>query len=166
MKIAIVGATGLVGTNIINLCEQYFDVGVEYSLFASKSSEGKKIRINDKELTVKELNKENIGEYNIALFSAGGERSREYAHYFTEKGSFVIDNSSVFRMNNEVPLVVYGINENIITKESKLISNPNCTTMGLVMALKPLHDKYTLSSMTPVAYQAVSYTHLTLPTSG
>lgn len=156
MKIAIVGATGLVGTNIINLCEQYFDVGVEYSLFASKSSEGKKIRINDKELTVKELNKENIGEYNIALFSAGGERSREFAHYFTEKGSFVIDNSSVFRMNNEVPLVVYGINENIITKESKLISNPNCTTMGLVMALKPLHDKYTLSSMTPVAYQAVS----------
>jgi len=156
MKIAIVGATGLVGTNIVNLCEQYFDVDVEYSLFASKSSEGKKINVNDKEITVKELNKENIGDYNIALFSAGGERSREYAHNFIEKGSFVIDNSSVFRMNDEVPLVVYGINENIITKESKLISNPNCTTMGLVMALKPLHDKYTLSSMTPVAYQAVS----------
>ena len=156
MKIAIVGATGLVGTNIINLCEQYFDAGVEYSLFASKSSEGKKITINDKELTVKELNKENIGEYNIALFSAGGERSKDYAPKFIDNGSFVIDNSSVFRMNNEVPLVVYGINENIITKESKLISNPNCTTMGLVMALKPLHDKYTLSSMTPVAYQAVS----------
>ena len=156
MKIAIVGATGLVGTNIINLCEQYFDVGVEYSLFASKSSEGKKIKINDKELTVKELNKENIGEYNISLFSAGGERSKDYAPNFIDNGSFVIDNSSVFRMNDEVPLVVYGINENIITKESKLISNPNCTTMGLVMALKPLHDKYTLSSMTPVAYQAVS----------
>ena len=156
MKIAIVGATGLVGTNIINLCEQYFDAGVEYSLFASKSSEGKKVRINDKELTVKELNKENIGEYNIALFSAGGERSKDYAPNFIDKGSFVIDNSSVFRMNNEVPLVVYGINENIITKESKLISNPNCTTMGLVMALKPLHDKYILTSMTPVAYQAVS----------
>ena len=156
MKIAIVGATGLVGTNIINLCEQYFDVGVEYSLFASKSSEGKKIKIHDKEITVKELNKENIGEYNISLFSAGGERSKDYAPNFIDRGSFVIDNSSVFRMNNEVPLVVYGINENIITKESKLISNPNCTTMGLVMALKPLHDKYTLSSMTPVAYQAVS----------
>ena len=156
MKIAIVGATGLVGTNIINLCENYFDVDVEYSLFASKSSEGKKLKINDKELIVKELNKENIGEYNIALFSAGGERSKEYALNFTEKGSFVIDNSSVFRMKEEVPLVVYGINENIITKESKLISNPNCTTMGLVMALKPLHDRYTLSSMTPVAYQAVS----------
>ena len=156
MKIAIVGATGLVGTNIINLCEQYFDVGIEYSLFASKSSEGKKIKINDKEITVKELNKENIGEYNISLFSAGGERSEDYAPTFIDNGSFVIDNSSVFRMNDEVPLVVYGINENIITKKSKLISNPNCTTMGLVMALKPLHDKYTLSSMTPVAYQAVS----------
>ncbi len=156
MKIAIVGATGLVGTNIINLCEQYFDVDVEYSLFASKSSEGKKIRVNDKDITVKELNKENIGEYNISLFSAGGERSENYAPTFIDNGSFVIDNSSVFRMNDEVPLVVYGINENIITKKSKLISNPNCTTMGLVMALKPLHDKYTLSSMTPVAYQAVS----------
>jgi aspartate-semialdehyde dehydrogenase len=156
MKIAIVGATGLVGTNIINLCEKYFDADVEYSFFASKSSEGKKIKINDKEVTVKELNKENIGEYNISLFSAGGERSKDYAHNFIKKGSFVVDNSSVFRMNDEVPLVVYGINENIITEESKLISNPNCTTMGLVMALKPLHDKYTLSSMTPVAYQAVS----------
>ena len=156
MKIAIVGATGLVGTNIINLCEQYFDIDVEYSLFASKSSEGKKIKINGKEITVKELNKENIGEYNISLFSAGGERSKDYAHNFIDKGSFVIDNSSVFRMNDEVPLVVYGINENTITKESKLISNPNCTTMGLVMALKPLHDKYTLSYMTPVSYQAVS----------
>ena len=156
MKIAIVGATGLVGTNIINLCEKYFDIDVEYSLFASKSSEGKKIKINDKEITVKELNKENIGEYNISLFSAGGERSKDFAHNFIDKGSFVIDNSSVFRMNDEVPLVVYGINENTITNESKLISNPNCTTMGLVMALKPLHDKYTLSYMTPVAYQAVS----------
>ena len=68
MKIAIVGATGLVGTNIINLCEQYFDLDVEYTLFASKSSEGKKLKINEKELIVKELNKENIGEYNIALF--------------------------------------------------------------------------------------------------
>ena len=104
----------------------------------------------------KRLKKENIQENDISLFSAGGERSKEYAKDFINKGSFVIDNSSVFRMNEDVPLVVYGINENEITKDSKLISNPNCTTMGLVMALKPLHDRYTLSSMTPVAYQAVS----------
>ena len=156
MKIAIVGATGLVGRNIIQLCEKNFNSDVEYSLFASKSSEGKEININDKEFQVKELKKENIEEYNISLFSAGGERSKEYAKEFVNKGSFVIDNSSVFRMNEDVPLVVYGINENEITSDSKLISNPNCTTMGLVMALKPLHDRYILSSMTPVAYQAVS----------
>ena len=156
MKIAIVGATGLVGRNIIQLCEKNFNSDVEYSLFASKSSEGKEIKINDKEFPVKELKKENIEEYDISLFSAGGERSKEYAKEFVNNGSFVIDNSSVFRMNEEVPLVVYGINENEITSDSKLISNPNCTTMGLVMALKPLHDRYILSSMTPVAYQAVS----------
>jgi len=156
MKIAIVGATGLVGRNIIQLCEDNFSSDVEYTLYASKSSEGKVIKINGTEFEIKELKKENIQEHDIALFSAGGERSKEYAKDFINKGSFVIDNSSVFRMNEDVPLVVYGINENEITKDSKLISNPNCTTMGLVMALKPLHDHYTLSSMTPVAYQAVS----------
>ena len=156
MKIAIVGATGLVGRNIIQLCEDNFSSDVEYTLYASKSSEGKVIKINGTEFEIKELKKENIQEHDIALFSAGGERSKEYAKDFINKGSFVIDNSSVFRMNEDVPLIVYGINENEITKDSKLISNPNCTTMGLVMALKPLHDHYTLSSMTPVAYQAVS----------
>ena len=156
MKIAIVGATGLVGRNIIQLCEKNFNSDVEYSLFASKSSDGREIKINNKGFEVKELKKENIEEYDISLFSAGGERSKEYAKQFVNKGSFVIDNSSVFRMNENVPLVVYGINENEITSDSKLISNPNCTTMGLVMALKPLHDRYILSSMTPVAYQAVS----------
>lgn len=156
MKIAIVGATGLVGRNIIQLCEDNFSSDVEYTLYASKSSEGKVIEINGTELEIKELKKENIQENDISLFSAGGERSKEYAKDFINKGSFVIDNSSAYRMNEDVPLVVYGINENEITKDSKLISNPNCTTMGLVMALKPLHDRYTLSSMTPVAYQAVS----------
>ena len=156
MKIAIVGATGLVGRNIIQLCEDNFSSDVEYTLYASKSSEGKVIKINGTEFEIKELKKENIQEHDISLFSAGGERSKEYAKDFINKGSFVIDNSSVFRMNEDVPLIVYGINENEITKDSKLISNPNCTTMGLVMALKPLHDRYTLFSMTPVAYQAVS----------
>jgi len=156
MKIAIVGATGLVGSNIIQLCEKNFNPEDEYTLFASKSSEGKKVTISNREYFVKELKKENIEAYDISLFSAGGERSKHYAKYFVNNGSFVIDNSSAFRMNEDVPLVVYGINENEITTNSKLISNPNCTTMGLVMALKPLHDEYTLVSMTPVAYQAVS----------
>ena len=156
MKIAIVGATGLVGRNIIQLCEKNFNEDVDYTLFASQSSEGKEIKINNRTCLVKELKKESIEEYDISLFSAGGERSKEYAKDFVDKGSFVIDNSSVFRMNENVPLIVYGINENEITIGSKLIANPNCTTMGLVMALKPLHDHYNLSSITPVAYQAVS----------
>ena len=105
MKIAIVGATGLVGRNIIQLCEDNFSSDVEYALYASKSSEGKVIEINGTEFEIKELKKENIQENDISLFSAGGERSKEYAKDFINKGSFVIDNSSVYRMNEDVPLL-------------------------------------------------------------
>lgn len=156
MKIAIVGATGLVGRNIIKQCEQLLSKEIEYHLFASSKSAGKFLKINDQDVVVQELNSKNIKEYDIALFSAGGDRSKEFSEYFISQGSYVIDNSSAFRMQDEVPLVVYGINEDQITTTTKLIANPNCTTMGLVMALKPLHDKFNLNSITPVAYQAVS----------
>ena len=156
MNIAIVGATGLVGRQIINLCEDFLPKDASYTLFASSKSAGKKLEVNGNEYEVRELNENNIESYDISLFSAGGERSKSYAEIFTSKGSYVIDNSSAFRMEKEVPLVVFGINENTISKETKLISNPNCTTMGLVMALKPLHDKYNLLNIVPVAYQAVS----------
>jgi len=156
MNIAIVGATGLVGREIMNLCEEFLPKDASYTLFASSKSAGKKLQVNGNEYEVRELNENNIESYDISLFSAGGERSKSYAEIFTSKGSYVIDNSSAFRMEKEVPLVVFGINENTISKETKLISNPNCTTMGLVMALKPLHDKYNLLNIVPVAYQAVS----------
>ena len=156
MNIAIVGATGLVGREIMNLCEEFLPKDASYTLFASSKSSGKKLEVNGNEYEVRELNENNIESYDISLFSAGGERSKSYAEIFTSKGSYVIDNSSAFRMEKEVPLVVFGINENTISKETKLISNPNCTTMGLVMALKPLHDKYNLLNIVPVAYQAVS----------
>ena len=156
MNIAIVGATGLVGRQIINLCEEFLPKDASYTLFASSKSAGKKLQVNGNEYEVRELNENNIESYDISLFSAGGERSKSYAEIFTSKGSYVIDNSSAFRMEKEVPLVVFGINENTISKDTKLISNPNCTTMGLVMALKPLHDKYNLLNIVPVAYQAVS----------
>jgi len=156
MKIAIVGATGLVGQKIVNLCQQFFNNDVEYTFFASANSAGKIININDTDVKVLELKKENIQSYDIALFSAGGDRSKQFAKEFVEKGSFVVDNSSAFRMDSNVPLVVYGINQNIISNETKLISNPNCTTMGLVMALKPLHDQFNLKAITPTAFQAVS----------
>mgnify|MGYP000970475039 CR=1 FL=1 len=156
MNIAIVGATGLVGREIINLCEEFLPKDTIYTLFASSKSAGKKLKVNGKDYEVKELAEDNIESYHISLFSAGGERSKNFAEIFTSKGSYVIDNSSAFRMEKEVPLVVFGINENTISQETKLISNPNCTTMGLVMALKPLHDKYNLLNIVPVAYQAVS----------
>ena len=156
MKISIVGATGLVGRNIIQLCEEYFDDSVEYYLYASKESEGKTLQINEKDVAIKELNSKNIEPCDVALFSAGGERSKQFAIEFVDRGAFVIDNSSSFRMEEKVPLVVYGINENTIKPESKIIANPNCTTMTLVMALKPLHDVFNLISIVPVSYQAVS----------
>ena len=156
MKISIVWDTGLVGRNIIELCEEYFDNSVEYHLYASKESEGKTLQVNGKEVPIRELSSKNIESCDIALFSAGGERSREFANQFVDKGAFVIDNSSSFRMEKTVPLVVYGINEDIIKNDSKIIANPNCTTMALVMALKPLHDIFNLLSIVPVSYQAVS----------
>jgi len=156
MKIAIIGATGLVGRKIINLSEEYFPKDTSYTFFASSKSKGTELVINKNKLIVQELIDENISEFDIALFSAGGDRSREFAKKFVQHGACVIDNSSAFRHDNEVPLVVYGINEETINSNTKLIANPNCTTMGLVMALKPLHDKFNLKSITPVAYQAVS----------
>jgi aspartate-semialdehyde dehydrogenase len=156
MKVAIVGATGLVGRNIIKQCERLLPSDIEFHLFASSKSAGEMLKVNNRDLIIKELNSENIEKYDIALFSAGGERSKAFAENFISQGSYVIDNSSAFRLQDDVPLVVYGINQNKITSTTKLIANPNCTTIGLVMALKPLHDTFNLISMTPVAYQAVS----------
>nr|AGQ18854.1 aspartate-semialdehyde dehydrogenase [Candidatus Actinomarina minuta] len=156
MKIAVVGATGLVGRKIINLCEEYFPKDTSYTFFASQKSEGTELEINKNKLIVKRLSTRNISEFDIALFSAGGDNSRKFANDFIKRGAYVIDNSSAFRHFNHVPLIVYGINEGTINSDTKLIANPNCTTMGLVMALKPLHDEFNLKSITPVAYQAVS----------
>ena len=156
MKVAIVGATGLVGRNIIKQCERLLPSDIEFHLFASSKSAGEMLKVNNRDLIIKELNSENIEKYDMALFSAGGERSKAFAENFISQGSYVIDNSSAFRLQDDVPLVVYGINQNKITSTTKLIANPNCTTIGLVMALKPLHDTFNLISMTPVAYQAVS----------
>ena len=156
MKIAIIGATGLVGRKIINLLEEYFSADTSYTFFASSKSKGSELEINGNKLIVQELIDNNISEFDIALFSAGSERSKEFAKKFIDQGAYVIDNSSAFRHEHHVPLVVYGINEETISSNTKLIANPNCTTMGLVMVLKPLHDKFNLKSITPVAYQAVS----------
>ena len=155
-KIAVVGATGLVGRQIVQLCESFFDKSVEYIFYASERSAGSSIKINNQENTIKLLSTENIEKVDLALFSAGGERSREFAEGFLDKGAFVVDNSSAFRSEEEVPLVVYGVNEQVLSTETRLIANPNCTTMVLVMALKPMHDSFALEAIVPTSYQAVS----------
>ena len=155
-KIAVVGATGLVGRQIVQLCESFFDKSVEYIFYASEKSAGSSIKINNQENTIKLLSTENIEKVDLALFSAGGERSREFAEGFLDKGAFVVDNSSAFRSEEEVPLVVYGVNEQVLSTETRLIANPNCTTMVLVMALKPMHDSFALEAIVPTSYQAVS----------
>ena len=132
MNIAIVGATGLVGREIINLCEEFLPKDASYTLFASSNSAGKNLKVNGKDYEVKELTEDNIESYDISLFSAGGERSKNFAQIFTSKGSYVVDNSSAFRIEKEVPLVVYGINQNTITEETKLIS---CFSLSLIILL-------------------------------
>ena len=154
--LAVVGATGLVGRQIVQLCESFFDKSVEYIFYASERSAGSSIKINNQENTIKLLSTENIEKVDLALFSAGGERSREFAEGFLDKGAFVVDNSSAFRLEEEVPLVVYGVNEQVLSTETRLIANPNCTTMVLVMALKPMHDSFALEAIVPTSYQAVS----------
>ena len=155
-KIAIVGATGLVGREIIRLSESFFGKDIEYTFFASKKSAGPKLIVNNIEETIQLLSNKNIQEVDLALFSAGGEISRKYASTFINKGAYVVDNSSAFRLEQDVPLVVYGVNEKVISDDSRLIANPNCTTMILMMALKPMHDLFGLQQIVPVSYQAVS----------
>ena len=155
-KIAVVGATGLVGREIIRLSESFFEKDTEYIFYASEKSAGSKLIVNNVEQTIQLLSIENIQKVDLALFSAGGKRSREHAKAFINKGAYVVDNSSAFRLEKEVPLVVYGVNEKVISDDSRLIANPNCTTMILMMALKPMHDAFGLEQIIPVSYQAVS----------
>ena len=137
MKIAIVGATGLVGREIIRICEELLPHEATYTLFASSNSAGTKLKVNEKVCEVKELKEENIETYDISLFSAGGERSKKFAKSFLNKGSYVVDNSSAFRMEEEVPLVVYGINEDKISKETKLRQDEDVLDTWFSSALWP-----------------------------
>lgn len=160
VNIAVVGATGMVGRAFLTVLEQ-FKLPVEnYYLFASKRSAGSTITFMGKEHTVLELNEKSFDNVDlhidIALFSAGGEISKIYAPIAAEKGITVIDNSSCWRMHEGVPLVVPEVNPEDIFKNKGIIANPNCSTIQAVVALKPLHDKYTIKRIIYSTYQAVS----------
>ncbi len=154
---AVVGATGLVGRKILQVLEERNLPIKNLRLFASAKSEGRKLKCGDIVAVVEDLNNSDFSGIDIALFSAGGSRSREFGPKFVQAGAVVIDNSSAFRMEKDVPLVVPEINPHRITKgKREIISNPNCSTIQLVIALKPLLDNFGIERIVVSTYQAVS----------
>jgi aspartate-semialdehyde dehydrogenase len=156
MKIAVVGATGLVGREMIKVIEA-FDLDVE-TLYpvASSGSIGKTVFFRNDALPVISIDEVIAHKPDIAIFSAGAEVSKKQAPVFAEAGITVIDNSSAWRMDNDVPLVVPEINANILTKNDKIIANPNCSTIQLVMVLAPLQKKYGIKRVVVSTYQSVT----------
>ena len=157
-NVAVVGATGMVGRKFLQVLEERKLPVENYYLFASKRSAGKKIKFMGEEYTVLELTETCFDGKNIdiALFSAGGDTSLKYAPCAAKAGAVVIDNSSAWRMNDDVPLVVPEVNPEDIEWNHGIIANPNCSTIQAVVALKPLHDLYKIKRVIYSTYQAVS----------
>ena len=157
IKLALVGATGLVGRTAIKVLEEKNLPIDEYIFFASAKSAGSKVELLGKEYVVQELTEESFNDHiDYAIFCAGGEVSKKYAPLAASKGTIVIDNSSAFRMDKDVPLVVPEVNPEDIEKHHGIIANPNCSTIQAVVALKPLDDKYKIKRIIYSTYQAVS----------
>ena len=156
-KLAVVGATGVVGRMAREVLEEKELPIEEYAFFSSKKSAGTKIEFMGKEYTVRELKEDSFDEgFNYAIFSAGGDTSKKYAPIAAEKGCIVVDNSSAWRMDKEVPLVVPEVNSEEIKKNKGIIANPNCSTIQAVVPLKVLDDKYKIKRIVYSTYQAVS----------
>jgi aspartate-semialdehyde dehydrogenase len=155
-NVAVVGATGAVGrTMIATLEERKFPVA-NLILLASSRSAGTTLPFNDQPVEVRELKDDSFQGVDIALFSAGGGTSRRFAPKAVESGCVVVDNSSAFRMEPDVPLVVPEVNPGAIGENPGVIANPNCSTIQMVMALKPLHDRYRIRRVIVSTYQSVS----------
>lgn len=157
-NLAIVGVTGMVGQKFLEVLEERNLPIDKYFMFASARSAGKTISFMGKEHIVEELTPSCFDnkEIDIALFSAGGDISKTYAPIAAEKGIVVIDNSSAWRMNKDIPLVVPEVNPEEILNHKGIISNPNCSTIQAVVTLKPLHDRYGIKRIVYSTYQAVS----------
>ena len=159
-NVAVVGATGMVGNKFLEVLTERKLPVENYYLFASKKSAGKEIDFMGKKHTVIEVNDDNIeklkGKLDFALFSAGGSVSAEFAPKFVKIGAVVVDNSSQWRMDENVPLVVPEVNPEDIKKHNGIIANPNCSTIQAMVALKPLYDAYGIKRIIYSTYQAVS----------
>lgn len=158
IKVAIVGATGLVGKKILeNLVEEDLFEKAELTLYVSDKSAGNKVVFNGNEYELVELNEESAGlRFDIVLFSAGEDVSLKWACHFAKCGAYVIDNSNAFRRDPEIPLVVPEINISKVSKDTKIIANPNCSTIQLVMVLDKLSRLGTIEKVVVSTYQSVS----------
>ena len=158
MNIAIVGATGLVGQVILEILEKFeFDLHNIYAI-ASKKSIGKNIKFRDQEITIISIENSVEKEIDVAIFSAGKELSLKWAPIFVAKGIYVIDNSSAWRMDETKKLIVPEINGHILEKNDKIIPNPNCSTIQMVMAIHSIHAKYNILRIIVSTYQSISGT--------
>ena len=151
MRVAVVGGTGAVGTVMLRLLREREFPASEIVPFASERSVGREL---DGGLVVQALTEETIQGFDVALFSAGATRSREWAPRFVSAGAVVVDNSSAFRMDDSVPLVVSEVNPEALESHSAIIANPNCTTMVAMLPLKALHDEFDLRAIVPTSFQA------------
>jgi len=158
MKVAVVGATGLVGTKMLQVLEERNFPVTELIPVASEKSVGKEVTFKGKQYKVVSVKDAIKQKPDLALFSAGGSTSLEQAPLFAEAGVTVVDNSSAWRMDPTKKLVVPEVNADVLTAEDKIIANPNCSTIQMVVALKPLHDKYKIKRVVVSTYQSVTGT--------
>ena len=155
-NIAILGATGVVGREITKILEE---LNVEYNsikFLSSAKSAGSKLTFKDKEYTLEEATPESFDGINIVIASAGGSVSQKFAPEIVKRGGVLIDNSSAFRMEEDVPLVIAGVNDNDLRKHKGIIANPNCSTSQLMLALEPLNKRFEIKRLIVSTYQAVS----------
>jgi aspartate-semialdehyde dehydrogenase len=158
VKVAVVGVTGLVGSKMLQvLAERNFPVS-ELLPVASENSIGKEISFNDKTWKVISMQDAIDAAPQLALFSAGGSVSKAFAPMFAAKGTYVVDNSSAWRMEKDIPLLVPEVNPHALTAESHIIANPNCSTIQMLVALKPLHNRYGIKRVVVSTYQSVTGT--------
>jgi aspartate-semialdehyde dehydrogenase len=154
--VAVVGASGAVGLEMIRMLENRKFPIKNLRLFASERSAGKSLQYQNSRIPIEILDSQLIPHVDVAIFSAGATVSKQFAPLFASKGAFVIDNSSAWRMDEDVPLIVPEVNSHQLSKDKKIIANPNCSTIQMVVALKPLHDVATITSIRVATYQAVS----------
>ncbi|HOP57919.1 MAG TPA: aspartate-semialdehyde dehydrogenase [Bacteroidales bacterium] len=158
MKTAVIGATGMVGRTMMKLLEERNFPVTEMIAAASERSVGKELIFKGKSIKVVSMKEAVESKPVFAIFSAGASTSKEWAPVFAKNGTIVIDNSSAWRMDENVPLVVPEINSHVLKKGDKLIANPNCSTIQMVMALAPLHRKYKIKRIVAATYQSVTGT--------